>query len=382
MGRYQGAPEGVLLLNARDEAGRRWCEAVSGRVSDNPALTRAWARAYVRELEDRFVMETGERTKQEREIVEVSLRFGVLCRFTSFVAVDRSAVVNEGGERHKIVQPVEVPAGWGIPERHLPSPAFAAPMTLACAPPPSMSIPPPDDSVDSCLMMPPEDFEEAEPAGGSHPRKKRKAPPPPAGTPAQRAWRGQALPPMTKLGRGAKSADYPDIARGGTEKAMRDAASPASPEQSGGILSRMFNAVFGRRDKAQVPPAAEPPAGPRQPAPEPIDLSAYRRRAGELVELLTAHASADGSQRQYHLGVVMLKLGALLEDLRSVGAPGDVGQPLEELHAELQQFLMLERYEEAALSLHWAKAELVLRAFAEGASVTASAPGPRQDFWK
>ncbi len=72
-----------------------------------------WARARLRELEDRYVMNTGDQGKLEREIVDVSLRFGVLCRFTAFVAVDRSAVVNPGGQTQVIVQPVEEPAGWG-----------------------------------------------------------------------------------------------------------------------------------------------------------------------------------------------------------------------------------------------------------------------------
>ena len=49
----------------------------------------------------------------EQTIIATSLRFGVLCRFTAYVAVDRAAVVNEGGEVHQITQPVEMPAGWG-----------------------------------------------------------------------------------------------------------------------------------------------------------------------------------------------------------------------------------------------------------------------------
>ena len=48
----------------------------------------------------------------EKEITDLSLRFGVLCRFTAFVAVDRSEVVNAGGQVHSIVQPVEQPQGW------------------------------------------------------------------------------------------------------------------------------------------------------------------------------------------------------------------------------------------------------------------------------
>jgi Ca-activated chloride channel family protein len=44
-------------------------------------------------------------------MVDVSLRFGVLCRFTAFVAVD-SRVVTSGESPHQVIQPVELPGGW------------------------------------------------------------------------------------------------------------------------------------------------------------------------------------------------------------------------------------------------------------------------------
>jgi len=48
----------------------------------------------------------------QREITELSLAFGVLCRFTAFLAVDESAVVNPDGRTETIIQPVELPRGW------------------------------------------------------------------------------------------------------------------------------------------------------------------------------------------------------------------------------------------------------------------------------
>jgi Ca-activated chloride channel family protein len=64
----------------------------------------------VRDLEDQFAV--GPSTELEQRIVATSLRFGVLCRFTAFVAVDRSEKVNEKGEARQIVQPVDLPEGW------------------------------------------------------------------------------------------------------------------------------------------------------------------------------------------------------------------------------------------------------------------------------
>ena len=49
----------------------------------------------------------------EPEIVRISKQFGVLSRFTAYVAIDQGAVVNQGGKPQRVVQPVESPAGWG-----------------------------------------------------------------------------------------------------------------------------------------------------------------------------------------------------------------------------------------------------------------------------
>jgi Ca-activated chloride channel family protein len=65
----------------------------------------------LRELEDRYLT-SGDRERLEKEIVDLSLRFGVLCRFTAYVAVDREEAVNPGGQVLSMVQPVEQPAGW------------------------------------------------------------------------------------------------------------------------------------------------------------------------------------------------------------------------------------------------------------------------------
>jgi Ca-activated chloride channel family protein len=113
MGRYHGASAtGSITISGRDAAGRPWTQTVPARGSDNPALTWAWARGRVRDLEDRYAA-LG-RTVPEKEIVQTSLRFGVLCRFTAFIAVDVKEVVNPGGEVQRIIQPVEPAAGWAM----------------------------------------------------------------------------------------------------------------------------------------------------------------------------------------------------------------------------------------------------------------------------
>jgi len=108
-GRYRGAA-GPLVLQAREASGAMWSAKVTPQVGGNPAAASVWARGRLRDLEDRYVIDRSD--ELEKEIVATSLRFGVLCRFTAFVAVDHSAVVNPAGQVHGIVQPVEEPEGW------------------------------------------------------------------------------------------------------------------------------------------------------------------------------------------------------------------------------------------------------------------------------
>jgi Ca-activated chloride channel family protein len=114
-GRYRGTSDGITVSGQRPD-GEPWRVTVPATKADNPALTAVWARGRLRDLEDRYAA-TGDpkaRESLERDIVATSLRFGVLCRFTAFVAVDNRAVNEPGRPPHRVVQPVEIPAGWQL----------------------------------------------------------------------------------------------------------------------------------------------------------------------------------------------------------------------------------------------------------------------------
>ncbi|MFS8096798.1 VWA domain-containing protein [Lentzea alba] len=122
LGRYRGAAPESFVVRGRTRDGADWEETVPARQSEEPAVRAQWARAALRDLEDRYA--TGDRAV-EPEILQTSLRFGVLCRFTAFVAVDERVVSD--GTVHRVVQPVEQPAGWEMPA----APFAAAPMFAA-----------------------------------------------------------------------------------------------------------------------------------------------------------------------------------------------------------------------------------------------------------
>jgi Ca-activated chloride channel family protein len=137
-GRYRGQPGGSLVLTGTDGNGQRWEERVTGAVTARSALTAVWARAHLLDLEDRLDAGVGDRADLERRLVWTSLRYKVLCRFTAYVAVDRTAVIEGTGQPHRIVQPVELPAGWnpeagGIARRQASSHAWAASVSFCIA---------------------------------------------------------------------------------------------------------------------------------------------------------------------------------------------------------------------------------------------------------
>jgi Ca-activated chloride channel family protein len=115
-GRFTGSRGGAVTVRGRDAAGQPWSATVPATGGDASTLTATWARAHLRDLEDRYATDRTPDRDLERRIVETSLRYGVLCRFTAFVAAD-VRVVNEGGVVHRVLQPVEAPAGWTMFER-------------------------------------------------------------------------------------------------------------------------------------------------------------------------------------------------------------------------------------------------------------------------
>lgn len=72
-----------------------------------------WARGHIRDLED---LVSGGRGHGDLEKwnCDISLRFGVLCRYTAFVAVDRSEKIDLDGKPHHVTQAVESPEGWNM----------------------------------------------------------------------------------------------------------------------------------------------------------------------------------------------------------------------------------------------------------------------------
>jgi Ca-activated chloride channel homolog len=134
-GRWRGQPGGTITVRGTGADGQPFEVKAVAVTGGSPASRAMWARAHLRDLEDRYaslaVGGPAELRRLEQQITSVSLRHGVLCRFTAFVATD-TRVVTDGGVPHRVTQPVEFPAGWdpaafGLP----PAPGHAMPLLLA-----------------------------------------------------------------------------------------------------------------------------------------------------------------------------------------------------------------------------------------------------------
>jgi Ca-activated chloride channel family protein len=333
LGRYQGKAKS-LLLEGTDARRQKWSATVPATRGDHPAVAAVWARGHLRELEDRYAVGQDDHEELEQRIVATSLKYGVLCRFTAYVAVDRSEVVNEGAAGQKIVQPVEAPAGWETLR------GFGA--MRACAP----------SAMGTPAYMAPEqaEFEAMRPclrSGGSF-----------------RTMAGMAAPEVTEeLERRAPLL-------------TRKSAGEGLAHGVGGILSRLLKTILGN-------------SGRRKDVPPPVlDLTAYRKRSLELLDHLQKGAAADPGGRLSELGVFAEKLTALVADLKTIGAPKALYRPLEKLLVQIQALLAKENPFASKIAKLWLKAEEVLRAFVitEFGTGAAAPEKPaaegRDNFWK
>lgn len=110
-GRLAGPAPDRIRVTATRADGKPYQAELGNQPTADPVLRHVWARARVLDLEHRF--DTGGPDDLGPTITDFSLKWGVLCRFTAFVAVDASGVVNPTGQVHQVTQAVESPSQWG-----------------------------------------------------------------------------------------------------------------------------------------------------------------------------------------------------------------------------------------------------------------------------
>jgi hypothetical protein len=132
-GRYQGPVSTEATITVSAVGAKEFSVTLVPLRSTAVAARTIWARAALRDLEDAYASGRGRDQGLNHRIVQHSIRFGVLSRFTAFVAVDPERTDAETLE--EVVQPVELPSGWAMPTM---SKAFTVMMSSA-----EMTPPPP-----------------------------------------------------------------------------------------------------------------------------------------------------------------------------------------------------------------------------------------------
>jgi Ca-activated chloride channel homolog len=193
-GRYTGrAPVNATIGIEGTAYGDPFRVQITREAGDDaaaPAIASSWARAHIRDLEDKYALGAHD---LEHEIVGVSRQFSVLSRFTAYLAVDRTQVVNRGGGLVQMVQAVEEPAGWNgaapssPPRASMPRPAPARPGGVMPPPAAARSLSPMSASPMSSPVMPAAAARRSPPSPGSSRPASSLPPPPPLAYPREEA---------------------------------------------------------------------------------------------------------------------------------------------------------------------------------------------------
>ncbi len=106
-GKWRGKPSGKIIVTGKQGSGslRQEYKVINGNFSrTNKALKYLWARKKIEELDDFKI--NSENTKQQ--VIDLSLKYNLLTKHTSFVAVDEE-IVNKKGELKTVKQPLPLP---------------------------------------------------------------------------------------------------------------------------------------------------------------------------------------------------------------------------------------------------------------------------------
>jgi Ca-activated chloride channel family protein len=117
-GKYRGQPTGTIKLTGTTGT-REYVQKLSiddASTEHNEALRYLWARNKIKYLddyagvyEDNYTMHKAESPERNKEVTRLGLKYNLLTRFTSFIAID--SVVRNTNSIQQIKQPLPLPQG-------------------------------------------------------------------------------------------------------------------------------------------------------------------------------------------------------------------------------------------------------------------------------
>jgi Ca-activated chloride channel homolog len=288
-GRFRGRPNGSVMVSGTGIDGRPWASRVNALPVDGRALTQLWARAFLADLQHRYLRcPIEEAASLERLIVTTSLRFGVLTRLTAFVAISNAPTRSPGAPR-QMIQSVELPADWAEPGPSLSPYAIEYERILAS----TRSSPGASPAAPHPIPHP----QAARPAPVST------APMAPARAPSARRSGPLPAPPMTFPSSPgpmpAQSAPSPPpLQKTGSRIGRYLGAGAAAIAVATGVT--LFEATTLEHGLSTAPPPTQTQTASPTATPSPLTATAVDPRTGARLDV-TVTAQGGGSQVTAHV---------------------------------------------------------------------------------
>ncbi len=110
--KLSGPAKGKIIVRGRYADGKAFEEKVKAQKVELPAISQLWAKAHIVDLEDEYRINNYNKAQIKKQIVDLAVHHQLLTKFTAFVVVDETEIVNKTGDLHKVVQAVEMPESW------------------------------------------------------------------------------------------------------------------------------------------------------------------------------------------------------------------------------------------------------------------------------
>ncbi|NNE26648.1 MAG: VWA domain-containing protein [Saprospiraceae bacterium] len=109
-GKFDGAQNGSITIQG-NQGGERWEKTVELPLAENKneVLKYLWARETIRYLDDFNI--TNLTVERKDRITQLGLNYNLLTKYTSFVAVDDTPVIEDGDASKTVRQPLPLPQG-------------------------------------------------------------------------------------------------------------------------------------------------------------------------------------------------------------------------------------------------------------------------------
>lgn len=128
--KFKPGKKAQLKIKGKMSGGGKFEVTVKPQTMSLNAIAQLWAKQHIIDLEDRFrapshghvslnpfdwnKKKAASPDAIKAQIIEIAVKHSLLTKFTAFVVVDHSEIVNSSGKTKQVVQPVQNPEAWDM----------------------------------------------------------------------------------------------------------------------------------------------------------------------------------------------------------------------------------------------------------------------------